>query len=482
MQPSATSPKPSPHVAVILVGAALLAVVLVVVIVRSGGDDESPGEGERAHPSDPRAHFAAPAAQGATGTIRVSARRGQSIDGWGTSLVGPAEPLIATPSLSRSEVRRLDRLIFEKLDIDLLRIFGPGEPGTSTQVWSSSSPVIRFMKRVRRYGVRFAFTGGGVPPWMRAGSSPRGPLRAGAEKAYARFLARNLEVASRAGVPFKWAAIGNETDIYGAFWLAMSPRQAAAVYRQLAIQIRRRHLSTRLMLGDNQGWARTLSYARSASSSRRVRRLASIVATHPYSGNDPFNMGRLARFARARGLPVWMTEWSIGCPPCMGDDGEIRTALRFADQIISNLNFGRVRAWFTFPAFRGEDGSNGAIVAIPPNGDPSAFYATKRFPVIRQFTCAARPGARHYDALVGDRALRAVAFRRGRTTALVVTNDTSRRREIAIDMGRRRGTLRTRRTTQQQDFRRLPMRRYRGSELEVRIPALSVTTFRLTSE
>jgi hypothetical protein len=481
-RPLARAPRPlrAGRRRVVPLGAVALA-CLVASVVLSGARGEDPAEtaGRGTHDGDGAAS-AADRLAGDLARVKVTKRRRQRIEGWGISVTGgPSQPLLNPAGLSGSEVRRLDRLIFRKQGIDLVRVFGPGPqegPG-EVSVWSRSDLTLRFMRRVRRYGVRFAFTGGGAPRSMRQGDSNAGALEPGLEEAYAGFLARNLKAARRAGAPFRWAGIGNETDIPGAFWVSMQASQAAIVYRELAAKIRRQRLGVRLMLGDNEGWAETYAYARRALASRRVRGLSTVVATHPYSDAVPHHMRRLAGFAHKRDLSLWMTEWSVGCPTCP-DTSAIRPALRWAEQISYDLRVGQVRTWFVFPGVApSTHGPNGAIVVVPADGSP--LYATKRFPLIRQFTSAASPGARVYKTLVSDPALQAVAFRRNHRTTLVVTNHAARSRSAALDLSRHRGLLRSRRTSQDENFRRLRSHRYRGRPLRVRLPPLSVTTFRL---
>ena len=75
----------------------------------------------------------------------------------------------------------------------------------------------------------------------------------------------------------------------------------------------------------------------------------------------------------------------------------------------------------------------------------------------------------------------AVAFRRGGSTAVVVTNPASRQVPATIDLGTRRGTIHFRRTSPTERFVTLPSRRYRGNPLGLDLPAQSVTTLVLRS-
>jgi hypothetical protein len=418
----------------------------------------------------------------------VTRTRRQRIEGWGISVLrtGPDEPIVSGQGLSRPKLERLDRLIFRKAGINLVRVFGPNQTGTQTQagVWSRADERLDFMRRVRRYGVRFMFTGAGAPLSMRDGNSPNGALIHGQERPYARFLARSLEVAERAGAQFKWAAIGNEPDIFGAFWVGMAPDQAAAVYRELARQIRSRGLRTRLVLGDNEGWARTYEYARPEWEQAGVRSLASVVASHDYSGLEPPTVQRVSDFARQRDLSTWMTEWAGGACPTGScpDDPSIGSAIQFASQISYDLNVGWVQAWFPLQgAAPTTHGAAAALVIRDYENSSQPYYLSKRYWILRQFTSVARPGAYRYDVEGAPEELQAVAFRQGATTGLVVTNPLDAEQQVTIALGGREGAITVHRTSATEDFRRLPRRRYGGEPLHEVLPAESVTTFRLNA-
>jgi O-glycosyl hydrolase len=418
--------------------------------------------------------------------LSVTGKRRQRIQGWGISVLrtGPDEPIVSGQGLSRPQLERLDRLIFRKAGINLVRVFGPNQTGTQPQagVWSRTDQRLDFMRRVRRYGVRFMFTGAGAPLSMRDGNSETGVLIHGQERPYARFLARSLEVAERAGAHFEWAAIGNEPDILRAFWVGIAPDQAAAVYRELARQIRSRGLRTRLVLGDNQGWGRTYEYARREWEHAGVRSLASVVASHDYSGVEPPTVQRVRDFARQRDLSPWMTEWGGGACPTgdCPDDPSIGYAIRFASQISYDLSVGWVQAWFPLQAAAPTThGATAALVVRDYENSSQPYYLSKRYWILRQFTSVARPGAYRYDVQGTPEGIQAVAFRRRGTTGLVVTNPLDAEQQVTIGLGDREGDVAVHRTSATEDFTRLPRRRYGGERLQEVLPAESVTTFRL---
>jgi O-glycosyl hydrolase len=331
------------------------------------------------------------------------------------------------------------------------------------------------MRRARRRGVKLLFTASNAPSSMKRGNG----LAAGAERRFARYIAAILAYARRLGVPFQLSAIGNEIDNPDdrIIPLQMAPAQAARVYDALTGELRRRGLRTRLALADTKDWAGGARYAGAALRSRRVRRHARILATHAYGGDS--SRGEVRSVARRNRLRIWMTEWTgSDCPrgDCR-DRPEIGFALRWAAQITRDLQQPGVTAWFVFRAVddstHGPD--SGIIVRTRDNPD-SPFYLTKRFHVLRQFTSAAPPGARRLEVSGG---LPALAFRRGRRLALVVTNPDSREVTANVVLGRRRGRVAIRRTSGHENFRRLPTQAYDGGSIAVRLPPASVSTFTL---
>jgi O-glycosyl hydrolase len=484
------APRRRPHAARIVASGLAVGVLAALVVVFLAASD-SPDAGQ--NPQDrhaidsataPAHGFTAGAASGAA-RIAVTRQRQQRIEGWGMTVLegGKLDPIVAGNGLSRRELRRLDRLIFDRARINLVRVFGPNQRGGDPDVeeWSRSEPQLEFMRRVRERGVRFMFTGGGAPPSMRHGQDPNGALAHGHEAGYAGFLADNLAVAQRAGARFAWAAAANEPDIYGASWVAMTPDQAALVYAELARLIHSRGLRTQIALGDNQGWTRTEQYVRQQWEDPGVRRRAAVVSTHDYSGRDPGVMQRVASFARQRDLSLWMTEWTGGCPGggCP-DTPDISFALRWAQQISYDLSVGDVQAWFLLQAVApSTHGADSGIAVRRYGSRQRPYYLTKRYWVLRQFTSVAPPGSHSFDVQTDSAELGAVAFRRRGRTGLVVTNPTSGRREARVDLGSSSGVLRVHRTSQDENFRNVDRLRYRGQDFSYEFPPQCVTTFQL---
>jgi O-glycosyl hydrolase len=420
-------------------------------------------------------------------TITVTALRGQQIEGWGTSVFSAdnSDPIVTGSGLSPHQLAQLDREIFSNAGINLVRVFAPPGPpgGSQPAVWSSSDPIFRFMRRVRPLGVRFLLTGGGAPLSMREGQSPTGALLPGQEQAYARLLARDLEVAAAAGAPFDWAAAGNEPDNPGKFWVAMLPDQAARVYGELARQVRFGKLSTRLVLGDTLGWDGARRYADAALKAPGVRSLASAVATHDYSGLDRPTQRALSGFATQNRLQLWMTEWVTGCTDAaFAPETQLGLALEWARRIALDLNRGNVQAWFMLQAVAPPFHGASCGIAVRLYGHPAQpYFLNKRYSMLRQFTDVAPPGAYRYDVRVDSNVLSAVAFRHSRTEALVVINPSARVQRARLNLGTAPGELAVRRTSATENFAPVSTRAYDGDPFPQRMAPHSVTTFTLVS-
>ena len=338
------------------------------------------------------------------------------------------------------------------------------------------------MKRARRLGVRFMFSGGGAPRALRVGASPTGPLRPGAEKAYAALLAGDLAVARDCGVPFDWAATGNEPDIGGAH-LGSDVSRAGCV--RVTRSWRRRSRNTvwtpGFVLGDDQGWARTYDYAQLEWESAKVRELASVVASHAYSGATPPLMERM-RMARYPPGAFALDDGVVpGVPASVA--GPIRLELPSAGRFRSPTpsTSADAEAWFMFRGVAPvTHGVPGAIIVRGTSG-PHAIRPTKSFFVLRQFTSVARPGARRYETNVTGHGLLATSFRSGAIESVVVTSSSHDSRDVVLDLGGRPGIVRARATSERLSFDRLRPLAYPGSPITVSLPPLSVTTFELAA-
>ena len=458
----------------LLTGAALTA---ALAACGSGEDDRG---GFLVAPACPRA--AAPsAARAPAGTIVVTGREQQRIEGWGASVVGDTEvePLVDPVGLHPAQLRELDRLVFDVAQINLVRVFGPGfghARVTATAAQRRSDESFAFMRRVAPYGVRFMYTGARAPTALQDGSR----LRAGAEAAYGRWIAAYLRFARDAiGVPFSFAAVANEPDNLKSR-LVMTPAQSAAVYAALARALAASGQATKLILGDTTGWSTACPYL-AAQLGARLGPRAAAAASHAYvgSGADAASLAELAGRAR---LPVWQTEWGTGCPTC-GEEDSMHLATRWSQRIATDLIAGRAAAWFAFRAVADSThGPGDALIVRERANRGRPWIVTRRFDVLRQYTSVAPPGARRLDVRTGVGGVRAVAFRVGDRVSLVVTSvEHSRSRRARIYLGPGAGRLTARRTSERLRFAALPARPYAGRPVPVTLPPESVTTYTLTA-
>lgn len=449
------------------------------------GADADRGRSSTASASSPSAPAAAgetavsaQAGGGAASSIKLTTRTRQRIEGWGTAVTADTflDPWGNVALGDPGQARRLDRLTL-RAGINLVRIFAPGpDPGRGDVApWSGSDGRLALVRRLAGKGVRFLFTGNGAPSAMLENGGPFGKLKPGSERAYAMFLADCLDVAKRAGVDFPYAAIGNEVDNPGSDGRLLSPEQAATVIAALADEIRRRGLRTRVVLGDTTTWPGTLEYAAAQYAVLRRDQVA-FVATHSYGGED--SRPALARFARERALPLWMTEWVSACPKgdCP-DDPSIGFALRWAGQITADLTVAHASAWFMFRGIADSThGADGAIV-IRTRGASSQFTTTKRYPVLRQFTIAAPRGVRRADTTgTANADVLRVGFTSRRRRALVLTNMGSAARTVRAVLSSRPGRLQAWRTSASESFAALRTRRLGRGAVAIELPAQSITT------
>lgn len=414
-----------------------------------------------------------------TATIELTSRKRQPIEGWGTAVttdqvfdpwgdVGDGDPV---------QARELDRLTL-RAGINLVRVFAPGpqQGRGDVAVWPADDGRLALGRRLARRNVRFMMTGNFAPSAMLVNGGPYGRLKPGSEADYAEFLASCLQAAARAGVRFHYAGVGNEVDNEGASGRFLSREQAATVIAMLAGEIRDRGLDTRVVLGDTTNWASTLEYA-SAQYDGLPRDQIAFVATHGYGGED--RRPELARFARQRALPLWMTEWVSACPQgdC-GDNPSIEFALRWATRITEDLTIADARAWFMFRGVADSThGADGAIIVRTRANGSQRFTPTKRYPVLRQFTIAAPRGVRRVDTTGGAASdVLRVGFVSRRRRALVLTNTSQETRAVKAVLSTKAGRLQTWRTSASQNLASLRTRSLARGNVKLELPPQSVTT------
>ena len=415
----------------------------------------------------------APAAMldsGSAADVVVTGRLRQRIQGWGASVVASSlnDPLVDPGGMAASDLRALDRRIFDEARINLVRVFAPGY-GLDTEALplQPGDARLAFMRRVRGRGVRFMLTGADAPTALKDGSR----LKPGAEASYARYLADVLSVARRAGVPFSFVAVTNEPDNENAL-VQLNPEQMARTYDALRRLVRERGLRARLVLGDNTGWDQTLRYATSGLQSDRLVGASAAIASHGYFGSQS-DRRALARLARGAGLPVWQTEWGAGCPDC-GDQDTIGSAMPWALKIVEGITQAHATAWFTFRAIADSGHGPQDALLVRTRKESRPFYASKRYHVFRQYSTAAPPGARRL-VVRAPAGVTAVAFRYRGSVRLVMANHSGSVLRVRASLGRGGGLVRTRRTSASESFAALPSRRYRD-RIVVELPPSSVTT------
>jgi len=415
----------------------------------------------------------------APGRIEVTRIGRQRMQGWGASVVTdtPVDPLVNPAGLSRAQLGDVDRRIFVDAGIDLVRVFGTGYGYyklIEAQPARADDRRFAFMRRVKRYGVRFMYTGADAPKSQKRGKT-LAPRR---EAAYARYVAGYLRFARDAmGVPFDYAAVANEPDNTKSL-LVLSPPQTNVVYGALAAQLRRQGLATKLVLGDTTGWGTACPYANWQLRRPDLVRAAAAFATHPYRGTAGQSRA-VAELAGEAGVPVWQTEFGTGCAEC-GDDPSMHGAIKWARKIAGALTKAQASAWFAFrPVADITHGPGDALIVRDRSNKQRPYYTTKRFDVFRQYSTAAPTGSQRIVVRNGVKGTLTVAFRKGGRLSIVLTNPSTAPKRAAFDLGDRSGVLAGRRTDARQGFAPIPPVNYSGKPVPLVLPPESVTTYEL---
>lgn len=367
--------------------------------------------------------------------LEISAQPGQSIRGWGFGIAMEApgiEPL-AGGEMPFQVRQRAWELLVDQAGVNLVRVFSPGFGSGDTfeevndnadatdidldaMALSPTGGRLTAMSELGSRGVRFLLTGGAAPSWMRLGSTLRPEMAA----EYAEHLvAYALHAGEVTGIGFDWITAANEPD-NPAMEVQMGPQTSAAVLEALAGLADRYLPSVRLVVGDTVGWSGAGEYLDAAIAAETDRVIA--LAAHSYGSLRP--RAAVAERALEGGLEVWMTEKAAGGGnDCTGDDPGMTSALEWADWIAGDLREGRTSVWL---ALRGvahvcHDPQGGLLVYDPDQG---RLTIPKRYYAFRHYSRAGTPGSVALPAdWVGPAPpLRAVAFDRGESVAVVVPN------------------------------------------------------------
>jgi len=395
--------------------ATLLAASLVGLGTRAATVDHTATTGARAS--------AVGTAIGGRAEILIeSGRADQVIDGFGGSTAfAPAGQIRALPATERNQVLSLLFSPTRGAGLDILRIGLDGPPGLdsfSDQIWVA--------KAAERFGVRtFWADSWSAPAAMKSNDSldDGGSLcglpgvsctRSGARQAYARYLARKVEILERAGIPIVAIDPVNEPELVHPYpSMLMTPAQAANFLPFLARALQADHLGTAIACCDADGWPDGLAYSEAILADPAAARVLGLVTSHGYGGAPTYPL-TLER-------PVWESEWATFQPfdPAW-NDGSDASGLAWAENIETALSAGRVNG-FLYWWLASTSDSNQELIELGPSGP----VASGRLWAIAGFSRFVRPGAVRLSTVVTGSGLQAVAFRQPGRLVVVAVNSTA---------------------------------------------------------
>ncbi len=207
----------------------------------------------------------------------------------------------------------------------------------------------------------------------------------------------------------------------------------------------------------------------------------SSLSTHLY-GESITNMGPLVSTAAARGLPLWMTEWSVAVAGSAPAPGELVTgSLGWPDLIDLLLTKYNVSLLTYQTAFFGEWKSDSTLITL--NTDASnnytGFTRTKEYYYTGQWSREVKPGAKRVAVTPGNAAVRATMFSAGTKRTIVALNLTGASITTTLKSADLAGvsTMTSYRTSSTENWATTATPSVSGNAITVTLPPGSVTTF-----
>jgi glucosylceramidase len=380
-----------------------------------------------------------PAAGAAAGSAMVTvsgATRYQRIDGFGFSEAFQRSNILhGSLGLSAANQGRVLDLLFSPrtgAGFSILRLgigsssddvydhmqtiepVSPGSPAAPAQwVWDGSdNSQVWLSQQAQRYGVQQIYadawsapgymktngtdSGGGYLCGVTGESCPSGDWR----QAYANELAQYIKFYAQSGVRITDVGFLNEPELTTSYASMLSDgAQAASFIPVLHQTLRAKHLSTRIVCCDGEGWITGGQAVQTILADPAAARDLAVASAHGYTAPPS------APLTSAR--PVWESEWAVFDPwdPAW-DDGTDASGLTWAQNIMTALTGGNASAvlyWWGASAST----ANSGLIRL--QGD--SYTASGRFWAFAAFSRFIRPGATRIAAGGGDTGLLSAAFR-----------------------------------------------------------------------
>jgi glucuronoarabinoxylan endo-1,4-beta-xylanase len=315
----------------------------------------------------------------------------------------------------------------------------PGSPAAPPQwVWDGSdNSQVWLAQQAQRYGVRQFYadawsapgymktngsdSGGGYLCGVPGESCPSGDWR----QAYANELAQYITFYAQSGVRISDIGFLNEPELSTSYASMLSDgAQAADFIPILSAALRARHLNTKIVCCDGEGWITGGQAVQAILADPAAARDLAVASAHGYTAppNAPLTSAR----------PVWESEWAVFDPwdPAW-DDGTDASGLTWAQNVMTALTSGNASAVLYWWGASSSTANSGLIQLA---GD--SYTASGRFWAFAAFSRFIRPGAVRVAASAGGGAGLVSAAFRNRDGSLVVellnTSDTAAPVRIAL--------------------------------------------------
>lgn len=433
--------------------------------------------------------------------------RYQTLEGWGTSLAWWGHALGRWPDARRSAIADLVFSPTAGLGLNIVRYnigggddpahhhLRPGgdvpgyQPAQGTWDWTADAAQRQLLQDARERGATLCEAFANAPPyWMTrsgcaAGATDGGDnLRDDCVDLFAAYLAEVVVhfrdawgLTFRTVEPFNEPAASNWRSGNRQEGCHVSLDQQRAVIARLAVHLRTRGLTaTAISAADDYNVDQTVTTVGSYDPAT----LAAIaqVNTHSYEGTRRADLRALAE---SHGKRLWMSEYGTGGGA--HDHDAMAPALRLSDQIRRDLTELRPSAWVYWQAVEHEQNNNWGFIHADFNGAGAAYWPTKQYYAMGQYSRFMRPGY----TIVGADDPRALAAYDEAAATLVLVRDNPDVQEArsAVDLSRfaRLGATATAyRTSPAENLAPLPELPLSGKTLVAALPAQSITTFVIT--
>lgn len=294
---------------------------------------------------------------------------------------------------------------------------------------------------------------------------------------YAEWIFAQVQRFKQQGAPLDYISVANEPSF------KQNPMSGAFIHdviAALAPRLRDAGLLVPFIVPDDIRSSDAVSAVQPVLADPATRQYVGAIATHLY--DEPVSaLGRLRDVARQYGLPLWMTEFSLGAMSSIPSSPKLRNrpvdwALLMND-LLGKYDVGAIDYLWGFIG-QGDSDRFSLVRLNQTDGTYRGFAPTKVYYYFGQYSRFVRPGAIRVAADSSASGVRVTAYLRGKEVTVVAVNPTDQPVATTITSRDLEGASRLQRTetTPTQNWATPGAATVDGTQVSVTVPAAGVTT------